>query len=119
MCTQQQRKTYQNTWGQTVTLNNDVPNEKLCPFFHVDIVTDEATKSANENKAFCCDANAGPGRRTSVLAQTERQRKLALRFLCVNDTSARFLCDPDTGDLVNADGSPASGGKTCADYGRR
>ena len=114
-------KTYQNTWGQTVTLNNDVPGKKLCPFFHVDIVTDEATKSANENKAFCCDANAEFPRSSHLSFSTNSNvnENLHYDFLCVNDTSARFLCDPDTGDLVNFDGSPASGGKTCADYGRR
>ena len=97
----------------------DVTGIKLCPAFDVKVITDTVTVSNHEKNTFCCDENQAFPITSHLTFDTASNvnENLHYEFLCVNDTSARFLCDPETGNIVNFKGEKKS--KSCSDFGRR
>ena len=90
-----------------------VAGRLLCPHFELTPNTTETSQ-----KTFCCDTDHPDPIESTISfdAESNVNQHLHYEFMCINDWSARDLCNPDTGQIVDFQGAPTGG--QCADDAR-
>ena len=72
--------------------------QKLCPVF-----VKRDTLFGGADSVFCCPRNQQKRKLSAAAVQTETNvnKHVHYEFMCVDDTSAVYLCDPKDGSIVN------------------